>query len=203
MPRYSVPLLANQPQRLPYAGHVMQFVGTGVATTVSVQIESGGNRQAIEDLGPLPSKFKVTVPDGFKALSLTSVVDAIVDILVTDLDLTINSASSVVATIDSTQLPLATRPSIAQVATDNVSLGLTANVLASIVTANSLRKTLIVNNQGPAPITLGGGGQTWAKRAIVLLAGDTWIEQDCANLAFFAVNDGSGLSTVGFREVLA
>lgn len=74
---------------------------------------------------------------------------------------------------------------------------------ASILAASASRKRARFYNIGPDPVTLGTTGHTWAKRCIVLAAGDTWVESDAANLAWTAITDAGTTASVTAQEVNA
>lgn len=202
MPRYSVPLLANQPSRLPYSGKVLQFVSLGAAAAVGLKVEGGGDRQAVEDLGNVTAKFKLESAVAFAAFELVSTVDAVVDVLVTQYDITITAGTSVTATIDATQFPLSTREGVASSVVDNAAVAVGAGG-AALLAANSLRKAARFFNIGPDPVAIGTTGQTWAKRAIVLNMGDGWSEEAGANVAWTAITNTATAASVTAQEVLS
>lgn len=70
----------------------------------------------------------------------------------------------------------------------------------AVVPADATRLELIVYNQGPDPVALGMLGITWAKRAIVLSAGDQYIEARCAAQAWYAITDAAGAANITVQE---
>lgn len=72
-----------------------------------------------------------------------------------------------------------------------------------IVAANANRKALRIANLGTDPVALGAAGITWAKRCIVLEAGDVWIEERGANLEWYAITNTGLSASVTAQEVLA
>ena len=77
------------------------------------------------------------------------------------------------------------------------------DVLTALVAADADRRALRFLNQGADPVAIGAAGLTWAKRVIVLEAGDVWIEDRAANLAWSAICEAGTTATVGVQEVLA
>lgn len=109
MSRYSIPLTANIPQRLPYPGKLLQVIDLGGVASVDVLIEWGGDRQDTDVIGGVGEKFKLFASDRiFTALTLTSSITTTVDVMIAYYDVTFNPAEgvSVTATIDASQLPL-------------------------------------------------------------------------------------------------
>jgi hypothetical protein len=74
---------------------------------------------------------------------------------------------------------------------------------AALVTANANRRALRFTNIGTDPVTIGFTGITWAKRCLVLEAGDTWTEDRAANLAWAGDCDTGKTASVTVQEVLA
>ena len=75
--------------------------------------------------------------------------------------------------------------------------------LVAVVAANASRRALRIYNQGPDPATLGPAGHTWAKRAVVIEAGQTFFEDRAANLATYAICEAGKAATLGIQEVIA
>lgn len=74
---------------------------------------------------------------------------------------------------------------------------------ATILAASATRKKARFCNLGPDAVTLGTTGHTWAKRCIVLDAGDVWIEEHAANLAWTAITNTATTASVTAQEVNA
>ena len=85
---------------------------------------------------------------------------------------------------------------------DNAAVAVAA-VAVGLVAANPARRGLRFTNVGADPVALGFTGITWAKRCIVLNAGDTWIEDRAANLAWAAICDAAKAASVTVQEVIA
>ena len=85
---------------------------------------------------------------------------------------------------------------------DNAAIAVT-DAGAALVAANANRRGLRFTNIGTDPVAIGFTGITWAKRCIVLNAGDTWIEDRAANLAWAADCDTAKTASVTVQEVIA
>lgn len=77
--------------------------------------------------------------------------------------------------------------------------GAAVNILAALTT----RKTVRIGNIGAGAVALGPIGITWADRAVVLQPGDVWFEDQAANLAWYAIADGTTAASITLQEVLA
>ena len=78
-----------------------------------------------------------------------------------------------------------------------------SDVGAALVSANADRRSLRFTNIGTDPVALGFTGITWAKRCIVLVAGDTWVEDRAANMAWAAITDAAKTASVTTQEVIS
>lgn len=87
--------------------------------------------------------------------------------------------------------------------TDGAAVAVT-HAATALIAANAARKRARFSNLGPDAVTLGTTGHTWAKRCIVLEAGDMWLEDDAANLAWVAITETAGkTASVTVQEVSA
>lgn len=87
----------------------------------------------------------------------------------------------------------------AQTVTDNAAV-VASDVAATLVAADATRLEMVVFNQGPDPVALGMAGLTWAKRAIVIDAGDTWVEQRAASQGWKVITAAGGAASVTVQE---
>lgn len=85
---------------------------------------------------------------------------------------------------------------------DNAAIAVTS-AGAALVAANANRRGLRFTNIGTDPVALGFTGITWAKRCLILSAGDTYIEDRAANLAWAAICDATKTASVTVQEVIA
>lgn len=109
MPRYTFPLQANKPVRLPYPGKALQMLDLGGASAVGLVLEWSNDRQRTEDYGYVPRNFRVYERDAmFSALTLTSTIDATIDFIVSfsDAVFSVADGATVNATLDASQFPL-------------------------------------------------------------------------------------------------
>jgi hypothetical protein len=157
-----------------------------------------------------------------ETIVLIAPVDCEVTLLTSNqnIDFNFSDGLKVTATIDPSQLPLATAndkgapgnpvyvsgitysdaPATALI--DNVAVSVTATG-AAVLAALGTRKSIRFANLGPDPVAIGFTGITWAKRSIVLNAGDVWLEDRAANMAWAAITDTAKTASVTAQEVRA
>lgn len=70
------------------------------------------------------------------------------------------------------------------------------------VAANAARKGVRFTNAGTATIYIGGAGVTVANSAISIAAGATWLEDDAAPAAWYAIS-GTAAQTLKIQELIA
>ncbi len=75
------------------------------------------------------------------------------------------------------------------------------DALTAVLAADADALSVRLYNQGPDPVAIGGAGLTWAKRAVVLEAGDSFVEEVAAALALSAICDAGGAATLGVQVV--
>jgi hypothetical protein len=219
-----IPLKAGENTRVSLNCKSLLLASTGVASTVKVMVEFRGNQQP-EDLGDLVRGFKIRLLDTsdlMETIVLIAPVDCVVTLLTSNqnIDFQFNDGQKVVATIDPSQLPLATAndkgapgnpvyvsgitysDAPATAITDRAAVAVTSTG-AALVTANAARKSLRIANLGPDPVTVGTVGISWAKRVIVLDVGDVWLEDRGHNLAWSAITDAAKTASVTVQEVTA
>lgn len=217
-----VPLKAGENTRVSLGCKSLLLASTGVASSVNVSIEFRGNAQP-ESMGDLVRGFKIRLLDTselMETLVLIAPVDCTVTLLTSNqnIDFNFSDGLKVTATIDPSQLPLATAndrgavgnpvyvsgitysdaPATALV--DNAAIAVTAAGEA-VLGALGTRKSVRFANLGPDPVAIGFTGLTWAKRSIVLNAGDVWLEDRAANLAWAAITDAAKTASVTVQEV--
>ncbi len=218
MPQFSCNVKANTPFPLGVVGSYFSILETGSAGFVGLVIKKGA--QEVEQVRTARRGLQARVPGGFNSVELRSAIDTTVEVIVSDGAVEVDSTdgASVLATIANTPLPVvndrgapanpvhvvgltandAPATGVSEPAQVNVTAGLTP-----LVGADATRRNLRIYNQGPNPVAIGGPGLTWAKRAVVLEVGDTWVEDRAANLAINAICAAGLASTVGVQGVLS
>jgi len=219
--RYSIHLTANVPLRQPFRGKCFVLLDTGAASEVRVQLHVA-SQQDVEDYGEVGRNFSIFAQDTvFTGATLTAATDCTVEVIVTNYRVETLDGTNLTATLKASQLPLPVQTEQGDApgnplyvagavlgdtpcasATDNVAVAVTA-AGAVLLAADSDRLEVVFYNQGPDPVALGMPGVTWAKRAIVLNAGDAWIEQRAASLAWSAITDAGTTASVTVQERLA
>lgn len=216
--QYTINLQAGQELRQQFDGTTMVLLDLGAAPTVDVELEVSG--YGVEKLRGVKKGLRVTGPR-FTGARFVAPVNCTIEVVVSVAAISVNytEGASVNATITG-PLPLpvsndrgapgspvyvsgvtySDAPATAIV--DRAAVAVTS-AGASILAASASRKRARFYNIGPDPVTLGTTGHTWAKRCIVLAAGDTWVESDAANLAWMAITDAGTTASVTAQEVNA
>ena len=219
----SIPLKAGQITRISAQCRSLLVKSTGLATYIDFQVEFADNVQR-EEFGAVERGFKFRLVDsaapGVQTVVMTAPVDCTVVLVHSkqNIDINFTDGSNLIATISAAQLPLQVSndkgsvgspiyvsgvtyndaPAVTLV--DNAAIAVTS-AGAALLAANAVRKSARFTNIGTDPVTIGFTGHTWAKRCIVLNAGDTWLEDRAANLAWFAITDVAKTASVTVQEV--
>lgn len=220
--QYTLNLPANTSIRQGTSGSFFLLTDTGAATSIDVTFKV--HAQVAEHVTVAKRGLKATLQHGqhFTGIEFFSTVACVVTFIISDgvVDISQLDGANVNATIanalplpvsndrGSPGLPVYVNGTIAGVPTalaiaDDAAVAVTA-ALTALVTANANRIRLIFTNlDATNPVTIGGAGLTWAKRAVVLNPGDTWIEDKAANLAWWAICNTALTASVAVQEVTA
>lgn len=208
---------AGQLARVQATGSYAAIIITGASTPVSVAIKIGN--QLVEELRTVGRSLTVRTDTPFSAVELRAAVDTVCEVVVTNGRVTVDTldGSTIKVTAD-TPLPvsndrgtpgnllhvagvtLADAPATAIASAAPIACGPAGVVIA---VADATRRELRFTNLGPDPVALGGAGQTWANRCLVLEVGDTWVEDRAANLAWSGVTDAGKAASVTTQRVTA
>lgn len=216
MPQYTCNIKANVPFPLGVVGSYFSILETGSAGFVGLRIVRGS--QEVEQVRTARRGLQARVREKFTAVELRSAIDTVAEVIVSDGEVEVDSTdgASVLATIANTPLPVVNDRGAP--ANPMHVVGLTANDapatgidepaavavnagLTPLVGASAVRRSVRFHNQGANPVAIGGAGLTWAKRAVVIEPGDTWLEDRGANLALYAICDVGQATTVGVQGV--
>ena len=88
----------------------------------------------------------------------------------------------------------------ASVGVNTPAVNVPAATPTDLVAADATRLEVIFYNQGPDAVAIGLTGITWANRAIVLNAGDCYIEARLAAKPWQAITDAGTTAKVGIQE---
>lgn len=223
MSQFSVPLQAGVKTRIEVRGKFFMVRDVSNAATLDVLIEVRGQGDSNdEEFAAVEGGFKARLSAGrFDAVVLTASLACTVVYIVSDnaIDFDFFAGANVNATLIA-PLPLnvvndrgtpgnllfVSGVSIADApatsAPDNAAVACTA-VAALILAADATRRQIIFCNIGVDPVTLGALGHTWAKRCIILNAGDSYVEDRASNLAWYAICDAAKTASVTTKTVLA
>jgi hypothetical protein len=231
--QYRITLEAGIPKRQVMTGKTLVLLDTGAALELDLSIETMGGYAGEELRGVKRGlKFQADGITGAKFLSLVDCVIEVV-VSAANISVNYQENSTVNANIQGTvpvsvaqtlpvsvALPLAVVPDRGAPANPVYVSGLTySDAPASAVTnaapvaagpvavvvmaADAARKAARFLNVGPDPVALGAAGLTWAQRTIVLNAGDMWIEERGANVAWTAITDAAKSASVTVQGVMA
>lgn len=212
-------LVAGQWGELPGPGRHFVLLNTGAAA--SVDLEFIRDNWPIGSVSAVERGFSLAVQGRIGSVRIRSAVDAQVSCFLSD------EAASVSFPDSQTVEAVITGPFPLPVSNDRGSPANPVNVVgisysdapatsivdlaavavtdagAAILAASATRKRARFHNLGPDPVTLGTTGHTWARRCIVLDEGDTWVEDDAANLAWTAITAAGTTASVTAQEVNA
>lgn len=213
----TVNLKAGQLARVQMAGVYAALVITGAAAVVAVALRAGNG--TIDELRTVGRSITVRSELPFDAVELRANVDTVVELVVTNGRVTVDTldGSTVNVTASTPLLVSNDRGSPGNLlhvtgvsVTDAPATGLSNGAAVACGPAAVVVKAANVNaraarfcNLGPDPVALGGAGITWAARCIVLYAGDVWLEDRAANLAWSAITDAGKTASVTVQEVTA
>lgn len=216
--QYRISLTAGVPKRQEFQGTTLVLLSLGAALSVDMNVEVQGF--GVEELRGVKNGLRLRAPGaGFTSAVFTAPVDCVLEVVVSRADISVNytEGASVNANIIGTVpvsndrgapgnpvnvvgITYADAPATAIVDRAAVACGPVATVLLA---ADPTRKRARFANIGASAVTLGTTGHTWAKRVIVLEAGDVWIEDDAANLEWIGITDAGGAASVTVQEVKA
>ena len=216
--QYAITLIAGIPQRQEFTGSTLVLLDTGSASSVDMQLEVYGFH--VEDFKGVKRGLNIQADNGqrFTGATFTSSVSTTIQVITSTANISVNymDGANVNATI--VGLPLQVSNDRGTVGTplyvsgitysdapaatlvDNAPVAVTSAGQA-LLAANTVRKSARFTNLGPDPVTIGFTGQTWGKRCLVLSAGDMWLEDRAANLAWVAITDVAKTASVTVQEV--
>jgi len=218
--QFTLNLSAGVPARQQTRGSYFLILSTGAAASVGLRLLAG--TAELESLNSAKRGTKARVASGqFDTVELTSAVDAVVEVVISDglVDIDLFSDASVNATIVNplpvpvsndrgtpgnllhvAAVTVADAPAVAASSAAPVAV---TDAGAALVAADADRRALRVLNQGPDPVAIVPPGGTWAQRVIVLEVDDVWVEDRAANLAWAAITDAAKAASVSVQEVTA
>lgn len=201
------------------AGMQFALLSTGVAASVEVRLRR--NSETLEEVRTASRGFRARMDSmQFSHVELKAAVDCTVEISITEvgIDFDFTEGATVNAVIQG--LPLAVSNDrgspgnpmnvVGVTINDSPATGLTTSLPvavtsagASLASASAARREVRFTNFGPDPVAIGPSNQTWAKRAIVLEVGDTWVEDRGANLQWAGITDAGKTASVGVQGLTA
>lgn len=225
--QYRITLTGGVPKRQEFQGTTLVLLETGAAPAVDISVEVQGF--GVEDLRGVKAGLRLRAPaGGFTSAVFTSAVDCVIEVVVSKADISVNYTegatvnANIVGTVpvSVTGQPIAVVPDRGAPGNPVNVVGITYTdapataivdraavacgpVAVALLAADPARKRARFANIGTDPVTMGTTGHTWAKRVIVLEAGDVWIESDAANLAWVGITDAGGAASVTVQEVKA
>lgn len=218
----TIPLKAGQTAKIsaPCRTFILEDCGAEASIDVKVEFKGGAS---LEELGQRQRGFKFRALDAaISFLHLTAAADTTATVLTSgqNVDVSTIDGAAVTATIDVSQLPLevsndrgspgnllhVTGVSLADApatALDDAAAVNVTDALTAVLGADANRREVRITNQSGDPVAIGGASLTWARRAVVLEPGDTWVETRAANLAIKAICAATKTATIGVQTVSA
>lgn len=229
MPSLFITLQANKPARQTFGvARYLTVQSLGGAAGVDIDLEVAGFSQ--ESIRNVHERDRISVGSTtFEAATFTAPINCTIEVFASMIDLRLNNAegSGVQATIAGPlplpvaingpdPLPVATSrgdtalnpffvsgavlgDTPAGTITDHATAAV-SDVAALVLAADATRLEAVFYNQGADPIALGMLGITWAKRAIVLEVGESWVESRAAAKAWYAIAAATKTATLGMQE---
>lgn len=226
--QYQITLLAGVPKRQQFTGSTLVLLDIGAATGVDMSLEVTGF--SVEEFRGIKRGLKLSGNAGqqFSGATFTSDVNTTLQVIISNANISVNyqDGSTVNANIlgtvpvSITGQPLAVVPdrgapgnpqyvtgitysdAPAVTLTDTAAVAVT-DAGAALVAANANRRGLRFCNIGVDQVAIGFTGVTWDKRCIILNAGDVWVEERAANLAWAAITDAAKTANVTIQQVIA
>ena len=223
--QYTITLLAGIPKRQAMDGKTLVLLDTGVALSLDLKIEAAGG-YAGEELRGVKRGLKFQ-GDVITGATFTATVNCTIEVVVSSANISVNYQdnstvnANILGTVPvSVARPLAVIPDRGAPGSPVYVSGLTYSDApatsitnaaavacgpAAVVVMAALagRKAARFLNIGPDPVAIGAAGITWAQRTIVLNAGDVWIEERGANIAWSAITDAAKTASVTVQGVIA
>jgi hypothetical protein len=201
--RYNIQLQANVRAKQFFRGKMVAIMDVGAASGVNLQLFGGGGEQAIEDFGEVGKNFGVYSPDAhYTGAEFLSTVNTTIEIIVTNSRVEVIDGANLTVTISPTSLPLETIDQPASAFTDAAAVPVAA-LAVQIMAASATRIEARIANIGIDPMAIGAVGLTWAKRNIVLLPGDVWVETRAPQLAWYGICDTGKTASATVQELTA
>ena len=214
--QYTINLLAGIAKRQEFSGQTLVLLDTGAAPSIDISIENSGF--VVEELRGVKHGLKLQAP-GFTSAKFTAPVDCVIQVIVSNANISVNYTEGQTVNAVIVGVPVVSNDrgapgtpvyvsgityadAPAVTLQDNAAVSVT-DAGAALVAANANRRGLRFTNIGTDPVTIGATGITWAKRCIVLNAGDTWIEDRAANMAWAADCDTSKTASITIQEVIS
>jgi hypothetical protein len=223
--QYTIFLKAGKKIRQVFEGKTLLVMDMGVAPQLDVlNIEING--YVAEQYRGVKRGFRFRGPL-FGAAIFQSPVDAQIEVAVSMADVSVNYqdgntvnaniVGTVPVAVQGTPLPVSTDrgqnagaplfvsgavlgDTPANNIVDDAGVAVGGAAAVDVLAADATRLEAVFFNQGPDPVALGMLGITWAKRAIVLNAGDTWVESRAAAKRWQAITDATKAATVTVQE---
>lgn len=219
--RFSIPLTANVPLRQFFTGKCIALVDTGAADGVSLTL-FGLSQQDAEEFGEVGRNFSLYSPDRiFHGAEFTATTNCTLQVIVSNYRVETLDGANLTVTLDADQIPLPvetsrgdapgnpfyvsgltldTTPAASIV--DDAAVAVTS-AGAALLAADADRLEVRFTNIGSGAVALGAVGITWAKRALVLEPGDTWVETKAAALVWRAITDAGSTASVTMQRLMA
>jgi hypothetical protein len=217
--QYNLTLVAGQKSIQQTSGTYFLLMNIGLATGVEVVFYSGG--QVLEHVydGLKGLKAVMTGKQRFDRIEFTSATAATIKFIISDGAVDMGLVDGATVNVgNSTAIPVSNdrgspgnpvyingtvsgNPAAVTIV-DNAAVNATA-ANGNVVAANANRVSIRVTNTGANPVAIGSSTLTWAKAAVIINPGDTWVEERGANLAWYCICNTGLATTLGVQEITA
>lgn len=215
----TITLAAGQRTTLQVAGAHFLVLNTGAAAALELWVMRG--TAELEHIRTAPRGFRAGIGDGgYSHIDLRADVDTVAEVVVSAgaVDFDFITGTTVQAQLVGLPVPVTidrgtpgnllyvSGVSIADAPATSAPDGAAVacgSTQTQILAADATRRQVTFTNIGADPVALGSSGITWAKRCIVIAAGDSYIETRAANLPWFGITDAAKSGSVTTKAVLA
>ena len=184
--------------QLDTAGRLFIIDSTGAAPSLDVEILRGGSPSL--RLAGMARGLRLWFDKPFDGWRVTGAAGATVRVIIASEDVQIDTSNGATVTIDNTiAAPVPALLTLADTLNDAAPVAV-ADVAAVLLAASATRRGFRVYNAGANPVAIGGAAVVFANAAVILQAGDTWMESDAPGAAWKCICGAGLASTLNVLE---
>lgn len=195
---YEQSIPASGVLQMDVSGRLFIIDSTGAAPSLDVEILRNGT-PALR-LAGMARGLRLWFGERFSGWRVTGAVGAVIRVITADEDVQIDTSNGATVTIDNTiASPVPALLTLADTLNDAAPIAVT-DVAAVLLAASATRRGFRVYNAGANPVAIGGAAVTFANAAVILQAGDTWLESDAPGAAWKCICGAGLASTLNVLE---